>query len=149
MSSNKLTALERMQVQMEYAVPLIRDLQRILGADTVNQALAQRIGDQVKAQDAPGSKADFSRMRAGAELFAEGDALDYEIIASDNDSFDMNVTRCGYTAMMEQLDARDIGHLLICNMDYPAAAGLGMDLTRTQTQMQGAAYCDFRYRRKA
>jgi hypothetical protein len=27
-----------------------------------------------------------------------------------------------------------------------AAAGGGIDLTRTQTIMQGAAYCDFRYR---
>ncbi len=140
-----LTNLERMRIQMEHAVPLIRDLQRSLGVEAVNDALARRAEPTAIA---PGSKADFQRMRAGTEHFAAGDALGYEIIASDNDSFDMNVTRCGYAQMMDELGARDIGHLLICNMDFPAAAKLGMELKRTQTQMQGAPFCDFRYRRR-
>ena len=46
------------------------------------------------------------------------------------------------------MGARDIGHLLICNRDYPAAAKIGMNLTRSQTRMQGAGFCDFRYRRR-
>ena len=144
MTNQPLTNLERTRIQMEYAVPLIRDLQRLLGEDVVNAALARRIEG---AQPAPGSKADFSRMEAGTELFAAGGALDYAIIASDQDSFDLNITRCGYTQMMEEMGARDIGQLLICNLDYPVAARLGMDLQRSQTQMQGASYCDFRYRR--
>ena len=146
MSKKEMTYLERLRIQMEYAVPLIRDLQRILGADIVNDALARRSESETSA---PGSKADFSHMQAGAERFAAGDALDYEVIASDADSFDMNVTRCGYAQMMEELGARDIGHLLICNLDFPAAAKMGMELKRSQTQMQGASFCDFRYRRKS
>lgn len=51
--------------------------------------------------------------------------------------------------MMGDLDARDIGHLLICNLDYPIAVRAGTDLARSQTQMQGASCCDFRYRRRA
>ena len=31
-------------------------------------------------------------------------------------------------------------------MEYAAAARVGMTLSRTQTRMQGADYCDFRYR---
>ena len=146
MAKNDLTVLERLRIQMEYVVPLIRDLQRELGTDAVNAALARR-GEPGAA--APGAKADFTRMAAGAEQFAAGDALDYDVIASDDDRFDMNVSRCAYSQMMDDLGARDIGHLLICNLDYPAAARLGMELTRTQTRMQGAAYCDFRYRRAA
>jgi len=34
-------------------------------------------------------------------------------------------------------------------MDHPIAARAGAELTRTQTQMQGASFCDFRYRRRA
>lgn len=142
-----LTQLDRTRIQMEAMVPLIRDLQAILGEDVINDALAERTRRNTSKNQAPGDKADFSRMAAGAEVFAAGDALDYEIIASDNDSFDMDVHRCEYTVMMEELGGRDIGHLLVCAGDIPAAARLGMDLTRTQTQMQGAAYCDFRYRR--
>jgi hypothetical protein len=36
---------------------------------------------------------------------------------------------------------------LVCSADFPLAEGFGPDiqLTRTQTIMQGASHCDFRY----
>lgn len=148
MDPSELTNLERMRIQMEYAVPLVRDLQRLLGEDVVTEALASRVELMAEEQAQPGSKADFSRMEAGMELYARGGALDYDVIASESDRFDVNITRCDYMRMMEDLGARDIGHLLVCNLDYPMAARTGMDLTRTQTQMQGASFCDFRYRRR-
>ena len=148
MDPSELTNLERMRVQMEYAVPLVRELQRLLGEDVVKEALASRVGLLAEEQAQPGSKADFSRMEASMELYARGGALDYDVIASDSDRFDVNITRCDYMRMMEDLGARDIGHLLVCNLDYPMAARTGMELTRTQTQMQGASFCDFRYRRR-
>ena len=148
MSETRLTNLERTRIEMAYAVPLIRDLQRLLGEDVVNDALARRFDDQIEETAAPGEKADFSRMEAGTATFAEGGALDYEIIGSDADHFDLNITGCRYAEMMDEMGARDIGHLLICNRDYPAAAKIGMNLTRSQTRMQGAGFCDFRYRRR-
>ena len=149
MDPSELTNLERMRIQMEYAVPLVRDLQRLLGEQVVNEALARRVELLAAEQAQPGSKADFGRMEAGMELYARGGALDYDVIASDSDRFDVNITRCDYMRMMEDLGARDVGHLLICNLDYPMAARTGMALTRTQTQMQGASFCDFRYRRRS
>ena len=149
MDPSELTNLERMRIQMEYAVPLVRDLQRLLGEEAVNEALARRVELLANEQAQPGSKADFGRMEAGMELYARGDALDYDVIASDSDRFDVNITRCDYMRMMEDMGARDVGHLLICNLDYPMAARTGMALTRTQTQMQGAYFCDFRYRRRS
>lgn len=143
--NGKLTMLERRRIQMEYAVPLIRDLQSILGEDIVNAALSKR---SEPTSNAPGSKADFTRMQSDTEYFAAGGALDYEVIAADTENFDMNVTRCAYSEMMEELGARDIGHLLICNLDFPAASKVGMELKRSQTKMQGDGICDFRYRRK-
>jgi hypothetical protein len=148
MADIPLTNLERMRIQMEYAVPLIRDLQRQLGADVVNEALARRTERETRETAAPGSKADFGRMEAGTAHFAAGGALEYDIVDAGDDHFDLNVTSCGYARMMDDLDARDIGHLLICNLDFPAAARLGMDLERTQTQMEGGTQCDFRYRRR-
>ena len=149
MDPSELTNLERMRIQMEYAVPLVRDLQRLLGEEAVNEALVRRVELLAAEQAQPGSKADFSRMEASMELFARGGALDYDVIASDSDRFDVNITRCDYMRMMEDLGARDVGHLLICNLDYPMAARTGMELSRTQTQMQGASFCDFRYRRRS
>jgi predicted ArsR family transcriptional regulator len=38
--------------------------------------------------------------------------------------------------------------VLLCESDHHVVAAVGSDvaLTRTQTIMQGAVYCDFRYR---
>ena len=87
-------------------------------------------------------------MAAATEAYAAGDALEYEVLRSDDEHFDMNVTRCGYAAMMERLGARDIGHLLICHQDFALADAVGLELVRTQTCMQGASHCDFRYRKR-
>jgi len=149
MSARDLTFYERIAIQMEYAVPLIRDLQCSLGEQQVNAALEERLRRQLEAaREAPAPEADMSRMEAGTELYAAGGALDYEIVASDAERFDLDVTRCGYAQLMEQLGARDIGHLLICNLDFAMAERSGTQLTRTQTCMQGAAFCDFRYRKR-
>lgn len=140
-----LTHFERRRIQMEYAVPLIKGLQQILGETAVNDAL-DRLNKQRQAEAATTRTPDFSRMAEGTRMFAEGGALNYKVIASESDAFDMNVHGCRYAEMMEELGGRAFGHLLVCNQDFAAASKIGMTLTRTQTRMQGADYCDFRYR---
>ncbi len=140
-----LTNFERVKIQMEYVVPLIKDLQALLGEDTINDALKRRARESEVSIDS-GKQPDFSRMTDGAKMFAEGGALEYDIIASGNDQFDMNVNGCQYAEMMDELGGREFGHLLVCNRDFAAAKRIGMTLTRTQTRMQGADHCDFRYR---
>ena len=140
-----LTYFERRHIQMEFAVPLIKDLQAILGEELVNSALQQRNKQKLAATQSE-KPPNFERMDKDVEAFAAGDALGYEILASDSASFDMNVTRCRYAEMMDELGGRDFGHLLICAGDFAEAKRVGMTLTRSQTRMQGADYCDFRYR---
>ena len=81
--------------------------------------------------------------------YAAGDVLGYEVLEASEDRFEMNVTRCGYKETMERLGARDIGHLLICNLDFPMGLRAGPELSRTQTCMQGGSHCDFRYRKRS
>ena len=149
MSTDNLTFLERTTIQMLYVVPLIRDLQRILGEEVVNAALAQRIKDQTADAKKSDVKAeDLSTMESATQMYAAGDALEFDIIRSEKDHFDMNVTGCGYAKMMDNLGASDIGFNLICGLDIPMAEEMGMTLKRTQTCMQGASHCDFRYSRR-
>ena len=53
--------------------------------------------------------------------------------------------------MGASLGEPELGFLLVCTGDFAVADGFGSDikLTRTQTIMQGADHCDFRYRRDA
>ena len=83
-------------------------------------------------------------------MFAAGDALDYEVVKQTADAFEINVTGCRYAKFYKELDAPELGFLLICNADFQWVEGFGDDvqLTRTQTIMQGADHCDFRYKLK-
>ena len=72
------------------------------------------------------------------------------MLASDEERFDFNVTRCRYAEMYRALGVPELGALFSCNRDAALIQGFNPDATfeRTQTIMQGAAYCDFRYRLK-
>jgi hypothetical protein len=142
---SELTYFEKIRIQMEYAVPLIKDLKEVLGEETVLGALEEASKLRLERTQMQG-KTDFSQMNEMVAVYAEGGALKYDVIASSADHFDVDIHACRYAEMMEQLGGRDFGHLLICGGDYIAAKQMGMDLSRTKTRMQGADFCDFRYR---
>ena len=89
-------------------------------------------------------------MASAFAAFAKGDALDYSVRAQTPDTFDLDVTGCRYAQFYQELGEPELGFLLVCAADFPFAAGLnpGLQLTRTQTIMQGATHCDFRYKRR-
>lgn len=61
-----------------------------------------------------------------------------------------NVTRCGYAEFFRSLGLAELGFLFCCNRDFAMVEGFnpGLSLSRTQTLMQGADHCNFRYERK-
>jgi hypothetical protein len=86
-------------------------------------------------------------MALAFDRFAAGDALDYEVVKQSPDAFEVNFTECRYARLYEEIGAPELGFLLTCGADFPMAEGFGADvqLIRTQTIMQGASHCDFRY----
>lgn len=147
-SEPSLTAYERMAIQMEYAVPLLRDLQDILGDRVVLDALAERLRRRTEAaaREARPRRVGETRVVLGFEHFAEGGALDYETLVDGPDAVDIDVRGCAYATLMQELEAADLGDLLICGEDHVAVARAGTRLARTETRMLGADRCDFRFR---
>lgn len=78
------------------------------------------------------------------------DALTVEVLRQTDTEYDYNVTRCRYAEMYRDMGLGEIGHLLSCQRDGTFCEGYDprLRLTRTQTIMQGASHCDFRYRLK-
>jgi hypothetical protein len=142
---SELTHFEKRKIQMEYVVPLVKDLQEILGEGVVLQAL-EELGRRRYERASPRAQIDVSQIEPMLEIYAAGGSLDYDLIASSDDAFDINITGCRYAEMMEELGGREFGHLLICNGDFVGAREMGLELERTQTRMQGADHCDFRYK---
>ncbi len=62
--------------------------------------------------------------------------------------FAFNVTRCRYAEMYRELGIPHLGPVLSCARDFALIEGFNplIRLTRTQTLMDGAPTCDFRYR---
>jgi len=66
------------------------------------------------------------------------------------DHLHFDVTVCGYAETYERLGIREQGCLLSCQRDFPFMVGFNpeIELRRTQTIMEGASHCDFRYTRR-
>ena len=119
---SELTFFDKTRIQMEYVVPLINELKEVLGEETVLDALDKVSKLRLERTDKK-EEADFSQMNEMVEIYAAGSALEYDVIASSADLFDVDVHVCRYAEMMEQLGGRDFGHLLICSGDFISAKG--------------------------
>lgn len=144
--------IEQIKIQARALVPLIRAMQAELGEERANALVRKAIGEQYRQLGeawwrAQRGEAPADKLASSFEWFAAGGALDYDVVRSDADAFDVNVTGCRYAQFYQQLGAPEIGFLLVCDADAPMAegSGAGIELTRTQTIMQGASHCDFRY----
>jgi hypothetical protein len=87
-------------------------------------------------------------MTSAFETYASDEALHFEVIEQSQDTFEIEVTRCRYAEFYKELGEPELGFLLVCTADFATAEGFGPDikLTRTQTIMQGADHCNFRYK---
>ncbi len=83
--------------------------------------------------------------------WSEGGALELKILEQSSDRLSFNVTRCRYAEMYRALGLQDLGASLSCSRDLHLIAGFnpGITLERTQTIMEGAEFCDFRFHNRA
>lgn len=90
---------------------------------------------------------DLEDFASHLHLWEKDAALERDILHKSPERLDYNITRCAYAEMYREMGLGDIGHLLSCNRDGAFCTGFSEDieLTRTQTIMEGADFCDFRY----
>ena len=147
--------VERVKIQAQVLVPLVRALQAELGEERANAIVRKSLGTLYRQFGdawwrAQGASTFGEKLGKSFEAYAAGNALDYEVVKQTDDAFELNVTGCRYARFYQELGAPELGFLLTCSADFAFAEGFGgeVELTRTQTIMQGADNCDFRYRLK-
>lgn len=81
------------------------------------------------------------------QYWTKDNALEIDLLENTAEKLSFNVTRCRYAEMYRALGLGDLGATLSCNRDFALIGGFNPDatLTRTQTIMQGAPHCNFRY----
>jgi L-2-amino-thiazoline-4-carboxylic acid hydrolase len=149
-----VSVIEQAKIQAQVLVPLVKALQAELGEARANAIVRGALRDLFRgygevfwrAKNEP----NIGKAVASAfATYARDGALDYTVIEQSQDAFAFDVTRCRYAEFYKELGEPELGFLLVCSADFDTADGFGGDvkLTRTQTIMQGASHCDFRYRR--
>ncbi|MDE5451453.1 2-amino-thiazoline-4-carboxylic acid hydrolase [Bradyrhizobium sp. CSA112] len=149
-----IPVIQQAKIQAQVLVPLVKALQAELGEERANGIVRKALGDLYRAfgEEFWRAKNEKNLGKAIASAFttyARDDALHYDVIDQSQDVFAFNVRRCRYAEFYKELGEPELGFLLVCAADFDTVEGFGPDvkLTRTQTIMQGAGHCDFRYRR--
>jgi hypothetical protein len=148
-----ITHLERRKIEGGVLIPMVQAFQRAIGTERANEIardviieLARKDGERW-AQQFGG---DLEAMEKVSGVWAGGGSLNIEPIGKSAENLDFNVTRCRYAEFYKELGLPELGYLFHCNRDFAMVKGFGPSLTlkRTQTIMQGASHCDFRFARK-
>jgi hypothetical protein len=149
-----VSVLEQAKIQAQILIPLVKALQAELGEARANAIVRKALGDTYRGFGEAfwRAKNEENVGKAVASAFAtyaRDDALNYDVIEQSQDAFAFDVTRCRYAEFYRELGEPELGFLLVCSADFDTSEGFGGDikLARTQTIMQGASHCDFRYRR--
>lgn len=153
MTEPTITHLERRKIEAGVLIPMIRAFQRAMGKEQANQIAREVIRELARQDGRRWAKRfghDLAALEKVSQLWAAGGGLDIEPLQKSDEKLEFNVTRCGYAEFYKELGLPELGYLFHCNRDFAMVEGFSDEITleRTQTIMQGASHCDFRFRRK-
>jgi predicted ArsR family transcriptional regulator len=153
MPQPSITHLERRKIEAGVLIPMVQAFQRAIGKEQANEIAREVIIELARKDGARWAEQfgdDLSGMEKVSGVWAAGGSLGIEPIAKSADKLDFNVTRCGYAEFFKELGLPELGYLFHCNRDFAMVEGFspGLTLERTQTIMEGASHCDFRFVRK-
>ena len=152
---NEVGVLKRREIEARILAPLIGAFAAEFGRERVLEIargvivqIAREQGRSLAEQMGGNSLAHFVKSK---ENWVKGDALSMEVRQVSDAAYDFDVTRCRYAEMYRVLGIPELGAVLSCGRDFALGEGFNPDLrlTRTQTIMEGAPCCDFRYRLEA
>ncbi len=151
---NAIGVLKRREIEARLLKPIVEAFAQELGWDRTLAILRQVIIEIAHQQGAQLAQSmggnSLNHFAASLANWQKDDAMQIEVLDQTEDQFSFNVHRCRYAEMYRALGMETLGSLLSCSRDQALIEGFNpeIQLTRTQTIMEGAPYCDFRYRQK-
>ena len=150
--TQRIGVLTRREVEARILAPVIDALGEKFGRDAVIETVKQTVVEIAHAQGrdlaASSNGCGSNEFLDSLQYWAKDDALEFDVLDHGSETLDFNVTRCRYAEMYLALGIPELGAVLSCNRDYAMVGGFNADATlrRTQTIMEGASHCDFRFR---
>jgi hypothetical protein len=148
---NDLGVLKRREIEARILAPLLEALSEEFGREPVLEVTRQTIARVAREQGTAlvelvgGSS--LGHFAASLEAWKKDDAMQLQVLEQSGERFSFNVMRCRYAEMYSALGIPELGKLLSCSRDFTLVEGFNpeIELKRTQTIMEGAPYCDFRF----
>jgi len=147
-----LSMLEKRRIEAEILKHVYDTLVESHGEQQARETIAQAVRRSsieqaqrfVAQSDQPTSLQSFIELSG---LWEGGGALKLEVNEKTDTTYAFDVVRCRYAEMYKEMGLGDIGHLLSCQRDGTFCEGYDprLKFSRSQTIMQGASHCDFRY----
>jgi hypothetical protein len=144
--------LTRREVEARLVAPLVEALAKEFGRDKALLVIRNTVVEIARRQGAELAQAmggdSLSKFRESLVHWTRGKALEVEVVEEGENALAFNVTRCRYAEMYRDMGIPRLGPALSCSRDFALIEGFNprIRLTRTQTLMEGAPFCDFRYR---
>jgi len=151
-SAPEITLLQRRELQAPLAACLIRGFAVEMGLEkalavtsSAIQAEAEQFGKTMAAKYGGDTPREIGRV--AREVWAADDAIAINVLEETVQTLRFDVTRCRYAELYDRLGMRELGYCLSCCRDEAFARGFNprIVMTRTQTIMEGASSCDFRF----
>ncbi len=152
-----VSLLDEYKFQAEVLVPVLKALRAELGEECTNRLVLRslqewsrerwhRLGERFPGS--PNEKVDALYASVGPRI---GNDADFQRLKDEPDEKKVNITGCRYADFFRQISEPELGAVLCCDDDFYIAevSWPETELTRTQTIMQGAPYCNFRWRIKS
>jgi predicted ArsR family transcriptional regulator len=150
-----ISHLQRRKIEGRVLIPFVQALRDKCGENAAREVVDATIS-KLAAEDGARWAASFgqttaSMRKVAQQLWAGGGGMDVEVVSESEDHLDFNVTRCRYAEFYKELGLADLGFRVHCNRDHAMVAGFNseLELSRSQTIMEGATCCDFRFRKRA
>ena len=151
---SKMDVIDRRRIEAMVLGPMLRAFQVEFGVEKTNEIATGVITKLAREQGSEFAKGiganGLEDYAANKDAWRRHGALEIDIVESDSKRYSFDVTRCKYAEMYNDLGFGDLGAIFSCTRDFEFVAGFNpeLNLKRSQTIMQGATHCDFRYSAK-
>jgi len=148
---NVVGLLNRREIEARLLAPLLEALSAEFGRERVfeltRQVIQQIARQQGRELGRSMAKNDLKHLVMAQEAWKKDNAIQIEVLQLDRKKYCFNVYRCRYAEMYHHLGLLELGKILSCDRDFAHVEGYNPNirLTRSQTIMEGAEICDFRY----
>jgi hypothetical protein len=146
-----LPLLQQREIEAKAIAPMFRALVAEVGEQRAREILRGVIAQLAQQSGCTASVNsggnDLAHLKQLVEKWSENGAFELTVLRDDPEAFEFNVTRCQFAEMYHRLGQADLGPILSCGRDGAMIEGFNPDIafSRTQTIMEGAPFCNFRY----